>query len=149
MLPGLVNGDELIFVVNHISDSISVVSRNELAVVQTIQQLDAEGVTHTNEPVSIEFAEPSRAFVTLDEPNQVLVLDIDANGHASINPTRLAIRRRRRARLSVAGGKLFVAPFESGNQTEFPTCFPTIRAVSASTRITPCAPTRAANSPRS
>ncbi len=124
VLPGLVNGDELVFVANHISDSISVVSRNKLAVVQTIQELDADGVTRTNEPVSIAFAGPSRAFVTLGEPNQVLVLEIDSSGHASINPTRLAITAQDPRGLAVAGGKLFVAPFESGNQTEFPTCFP-------------------------
>jgi len=124
VLPGLVNGDELVFVVNHISDSISVVSRSKLAVVQTIQQLDSDGVTRTNEPVSIAFAGPSRAFVTLDEPNQVLVLEIDSNGHASISPTRLAITAQAPRGLAVAGGKLFVASFESGNQTEFPTCFP-------------------------
>jgi YVTN family beta-propeller protein len=124
VLPGLVNGDELVFVVNHISDSISVVSRNKLAVVQTIQELDADGVTRTNEPVSIAFAGPSRAFVTLDEPNQVLVFEIDSNGRASINPTRLAITAQAPRGLAVAGGKLFVASAESGNQTEFPTCFP-------------------------
>ncbi len=124
VLPGLVNGDELVFVVNHISDSISVVSRNKLAVVQTIQELDADGVTRTNEPVSIAFAGPSRAFVTLDEPNQVIVLEIDASGHATISPTRLAITAQAPRGLTVSGGKLFVASFESGNQTEFPTCFP-------------------------
>ena len=124
VLPGLVDGDELVFVVNHISDSISVVSRNKLAIVQTIQELDANGVTLTDEPVSIEFASASRAFVTLDQPNQVLVLDIDAQGRATINPTRLAITAQAPRALSVSGGKLFVAPFESGNQTEFPTCFP-------------------------
>ena len=124
VLPGLVDGDELVFVVNHISDSISVVSRNKLAIVQTIQQLDADGVTQTDEPVSIAFAGASRAFVTLDQPNQVLVLDIDAQGHATINPTRLAITAQAPRALAVSGGKLFVTPFESGNQTEFPTCFP-------------------------
>jgi YVTN family beta-propeller protein len=124
VLPGLVAGDELIFVANHISDSISVVSRNKLAVVQTIQQLDADGVTQTDEPVGVAFAGPSRAFVTLDEPNQVLVLDVDANGHATINPTRLPITAQAPRSLAVAGGKLFVVPFESGNQTEFPTCWP-------------------------
>jgi YVTN family beta-propeller protein len=122
--PGLVNGDELVFVANHISDSISVVSRNKLAVVQTIQALDADGVTQTDEPVGIAFAGPSRAFVTLDQPNQVLVLDVDANGVASINPTRLAITAQAPRGLAVADGKLFVVPFESTNQTEFPTCWP-------------------------
>jgi YVTN family beta-propeller protein len=122
--PGLVGGDELIFVVNHISDSISVVSRDRLAVVQTIQELDDEGVTLTDEPTGIAFAGPNRAFVTLDQPNQVLVLDLDAQGRATISPTRLAITAQAPRNLAVAGGKLFVAPFESGNQTEFPTCWP-------------------------
>ena len=124
VLPGLVGGDELVLVANHVSDSISVVSRNKLAVVQTVQELDAEGVTLTNEPTGITVASASRAFVTLDEPNQVLVLDIDVNGHVSINPTRLAITAQAPRNLTVAGGKLFVAPFESGNQTEFPSCWP-------------------------
>jgi YVTN family beta-propeller protein len=53
--PGLVNGDELIFVVNHISDSISVVSRRRLAVVQTSSALTP--VT-ADEPVGIAFASP-------------------------------------------------------------------------------------------
>ncbi|RIL07351.1 MAG: hypothetical protein DCC71_03305 [Proteobacteria bacterium] len=122
--PGLVNGDELVFVVNHISDSISVVSRNRLAVVQTLQELDPNGVTLTDEPVAIVFATPERAFVTLDQPNQVLVLDVDANGRASIQPNRLAIAAQAPRALAVAGGKLYVAPFESGNQTEFPSCWP-------------------------
>jgi len=124
VLPGLVNGDELVFVVNHISDSISVVSRNKLAVVQTLQELDAEGVTLTDEPTGIAFANATRAFVTLDQPNQVLVLDVDANGRASIAPNRLDIYAQAPRNIAVAGGKLFVAPFESGNQTEFPSCWP-------------------------
>jgi hypothetical protein len=52
------------------------------------------------------------------------VLEIDSNGHATIKPTRLAIIAQAPRGLAVAGGKLFVASFESGNQTEFPTCFP-------------------------
>lgn len=124
VLPGLVGGDELIFVVNHVSDSISVVSRNKLAVVQTLQELDAEGVTLTDEPTGIVFASPTRAFVTLDQPNQVVVLDVDPSGRASIHPTRLAITAQAPRSLAVANGKLYVAPFESGNQTEFPTCWP-------------------------
>jgi YVTN family beta-propeller protein len=124
VLPGLVGGDELIFVANHVSDSISVVSRNKLAVVQTIQSLDAEGVTQTDEPVGIAFADAHRAFVTLDQPNQVLVLDVDDAGRATINPTRLDVTAQAPRSLAVAGGKLFVASFESGNQTEFPSCWP-------------------------
>ena len=83
VLPGGVDGDELVFVVNHGSDSVQVVSRDRLAVVQTLTDLDAEGVTRMNEPVAISFASATRAFVTLDEPNQVLVLDVDETGRAS------------------------------------------------------------------
>lgn len=122
--PGLVGGDELIFVVNHISDSISVVSRKRLAVVQTIQAIDADGVTQTDEPVGIAFASPSRAFVSLDQPNQVIALDIDAQGRATIADQRIPITAQAPRALTVEGGKLYVASFESGNQTEFPTCWP-------------------------
>ncbi len=124
VLPGGVDGDELVFVVNHGSDSVQVVSRDRLAVVQTLTDLDAEGVTRMNEPVAISFASATRAFVTLDEPNQVLVLDVDETGRASINPTRLAIPAQAPRALTVAGGKLYVAPFESLNQTEMSTCWP-------------------------
>lgn len=122
--PGLVNGDELIFVTNHISDSISVVSRNRLAVVQTIQAHDENGVTQTDEPVGIAFASGSRAFVTLDQPNEVIALDIDVNGHATIAAQRIHVSAQAPRSLTVEGGKLYVVPFESGNQTEFPTCWP-------------------------
>lgn len=118
------NEDELIFVTNHISDSVSVVSRAKQAVVQTLQALDANGVTQTNEPTGVTFASPSRAFVTLDEPNQVLVLDLDASGNATINPTRLAITAQAPRALTVSNGKLYVASFSSNNQTEFPSCAP-------------------------
>jgi len=122
--PGNPAEDELVFVTNHVSDSISVVSRTKRAVVQTIQALDANGVTTTDEPVGIVFAGSSRAFVTLDQPNQVLVLDVDAAGRASVNATRLAIAGQAPRALAVAGNRLFVASFESGNESEFGTCGP-------------------------
>lgn len=122
--PGLVAGDELVFVTNHISDTISVISRNQLAVVQTIQGLDAEGVTTTDEPVGIAFSGPDRAFVTLDQPNQVLVLDVDAQGKASIHPERLPVTAQAPRALAARDGNVYVIPFESGNQTEFSACGP-------------------------
>jgi YVTN family beta-propeller protein len=115
--------DELVFVTNHISDSISVVSRKRMAVIQTLQDLDADGVSTTNEPVGVAFAGPSRAFVTLDHPNEVLVLDLDsASGTFVIHPTRLPITAQAPRAVAVAGGQLFVASFESFNQTELSTC---------------------------
>ncbi len=124
VLPGGANGDELVFVVNHVSDSISVVSRERLAVVQTIQEFDADGVTRMDEPVGIAFTSPTRALVTLDQPNQVLTVDIDANGRASIAPQRLEITAQAPRAIVAAGDRVFVAPFESGNQTEFSSCWP-------------------------
>jgi len=123
VLPGGVGGDELVFVVNHISDSISVVSRNRLGVVQTIHAHDAAGVTRMDEPTGIAFTGPERALVTLDQPNQVLVLDVDPSGRASIAPSRVAITAQAPRAIAVAGGRAFVAAFESGNQTEFSSCW--------------------------
>jgi DNA-binding beta-propeller fold protein YncE len=123
VLPGGVGYDELVFVVNHISDSISVVSRNRFSVVQTIQAFDANGVTRMDEPTGIAFTGPDRALVTLDQPNQVLVLDIDAGGRATIAPERVAITAQAPRAIAVAGGRAFVASFESGNQTEFSSCW--------------------------
>jgi DNA-binding beta-propeller fold protein YncE len=116
-------GDELVLVANHLSDSISVVSRKRLEVIQTIQGLNAEGITTTNEPVSVVFASRKRAFVALDESDQVIVIDFKGS-RAEINAQRLQINSKAPRAMTVAGGKLFVASFESGNQTEFPSCSP-------------------------
>jgi len=140
--PASVNEDELVFVTNHISDSISVISRKKMAVVQTLQGLvhadggttPADLVTSTDEPVGIAFQNPCRAFVTLDQPNEVIVLEAadantnglcdDATGAWSISPNRIKITAQAPRALTVAGGKLYVAAFESGDQTEFPSCAP-------------------------
>lgn len=119
--PGDPDEDELVLVANHISDSISVVSRKKLAVVDVIQQLDANGVSTTDEPVGIAFAGPNRAFVSLDHRNEIVQLDMQGNGRFAIGPRVVVTAQGPRA-LSVANGKLFVAVQESGNQTEFPSC---------------------------
>ncbi|MDJ0789559.1 MAG: hypothetical protein QNK05_22425 [Myxococcota bacterium] len=119
-----VDATELLLVTNHISDSVSVVDTATLSVVQTLQELDADGVSLTNEPVGVTFAGPDRAFVTLDDPNEVLVVDFDAQDRASIAPTRLRITNQAPRALAVADGRLYVASFESFNQTELPTCAP-------------------------
>ncbi|HTF36058.1 MAG TPA: hypothetical protein VK714_20420 [Myxococcota bacterium] len=134
--------DEFIFVANHISDSVSVISRRKMAVVQTLQGLaHADGgttpddlVTTTDEPVGIAFQNPCRAFVTLGQPNQVIVLEMadpkqtgicdERRGEWSISPTRLAITAQAPRALAVSGSKLYVTAFESGNQTQFPSCAP-------------------------
>lgn len=126
------NEDELVFVTNHLSDSISVVSLRRRAVVQTIQGLvHADGlstpddlVSTTDEPVGIVFDGPSRAFVTLDVADEVVVLNVDANGRTTLDPRRLPIAAQAPRALAAANGQLYVAAFESGNQTELPTCAP-------------------------
>jgi DNA-binding beta-propeller fold protein YncE len=115
---------ELALVTNHISDSISVIDLAKLGVVQTLQELDADGVTTTDAPTGVVFAGPQRAFVALDDRNEVLVIDFDAGGHASINPERLQITAQAPRALAVVGDRLLVGAFESGNETEFPNCGP-------------------------
>jgi YVTN family beta-propeller protein len=117
--------DEIVLVTNYISDSISVVSRRHLDVVQTVQDVDpATGVTRTDEPTGVVFAGPDLAFVTLDQTNQVLALHLDAAGQVTIDPTRLGIAAQAPRALAASEGRLYVAAFESGNQTELPTCAP-------------------------
>jgi hypothetical protein len=115
------NEDELILVANHVSDSIAVVCRSALAVVDVIQTLDAEGVSTSDEPTGIAFAGPNRAFVTLDHRNEVLELTMGGNGRFTTGARTLLNAQGPRA-IAVANGRLFVAVAESGNQTEFPSC---------------------------
>ena len=114
----------LVLVTNHVSDSISVVDLGKLGVVQTLQELDANGVTTTDAPTGVVFAGPHRAFVALDDRDEVLVIDFDASGRASINPERLFITAQAPRAMTVVGDRLLVGAFESGNQTEFPNCSP-------------------------
>jgi len=123
--PQAAPGDPVLaLVTNHISDSISVVDLNRRMVVQTLQAMDAEGVTTTDAPTGVVFAGPDRAFVALDDRNEVLVIDFDAAGHASLHPERLAIPAQAPRAMTVVGDRLLVGAFESGNQTEFPNCGP-------------------------
>lgn len=114
----------LALVTNHISDSISVIDFANLGVVQTLQAFDADGVTTTDGPTGVVFAGPDRAFVALDDRNEILVIDFDANGVASIHPERLPITAQAPRAMTVVGDRLLVGAFESGNQTEFPNCGP-------------------------
>jgi len=116
------DGPEVVLASNHISDSVSVIDTGQLAVVQTVQALDAEGISTTDEPVGVAFAGPDRAFVALDHPNQVIVLDRQPDGTWALSATRLPITAQAPRAVAVEGGRLFVAAFESGNQTEFPSC---------------------------
>ncbi len=97
------------WVVNHISDSISIVNLVTGHVRATLSTDD--------EPCDVVFAgSPKRAFVTCSQANTVLVfnpLNLDAA------PTRISIRGEdpRALAVSPTGDKVYAAIFESGNQT--------------------------------
>ena len=109
-----------IWVSNHVSDSVSVIdtdtdSPSFLRVVATLQDLDhARAVTRFDEPAGIAFADCAKAYVALSSSNQIAVVDV-----ASRKVTgRIAIPAQEPRAIAVAAGRLFVLPFESGNQTQ-------------------------------
>jgi DNA-binding beta-propeller fold protein YncE len=102
-----VRGDGEAWVVNHVSDSISIVDLAGRRVVRTLRTAD--------EPADVAFA-GDRAFVVCSQANLVEVrdlLDLDAP------PIALPIAGEdpRAAALSPDGAKVYVAVFESGNRT--------------------------------
>ncbi len=101
------NGE--VWVVNHISDSVSVVDLATRNVVATLETDD--------EPADVVFAgTPQRAFVSCSQANTVLVFD---PANLSAPPVRLAIDGQDPRALAVSsdGTRVFVAIFESGNRT--------------------------------
>lgn len=92
------------WVVNHISDSVSVVNLTTMTVTETILTDD--------EPADVIFSTtPPRAFITCSQPSTVMVLD--PNGAVS----RLTIfgEEPRELAVNAAGDEIYVAIFESGN----------------------------------
>jgi len=101
--------DDEVWVVNHVSDSISIVSLGGARVVATLATDD--------EPADVVFAgTPQRAFVTCSQANTVLVFD-PADRHAP--PVRIPIRGEdpRALATSPDGLHVYAAIFESGNRT--------------------------------
>ena len=94
------------WVVNHISDSISVVDVTTMAVTATIQTLDT--------PEDVVFA-GGRAFVSCSMPNTIQVFDVATRQIL----TNLVIDAERPKALAVSpdGSKVYAAIFESGNAT--------------------------------
>jgi YVTN family beta-propeller protein len=98
-----------IWVVNHISDSVSIVSLSSRSVIRTLKTDD--------EPCDVVFAgSPARAWVSCSQANTVLVYDL-ANLAAA--PARIAIEGEdpRAMAVSQDGSTVYVAIFESGNNT--------------------------------
>ncbi len=116
--------DELLYVTNYISDNVTVVSLASLSVVDTIQELDADGVTRTDAPVGIEFVNRDRALVTLDDTNEVLVLDFVGDEASITQRIPITAQAPRAVAVDRELDLVYVAAFESGNQTEFPSCAP-------------------------
>ncbi|NNL64685.1 MAG: hypothetical protein HKP30_00440 [Myxococcales bacterium] len=115
------DGSEL-WVSNHLSDSVSVIDLaagdTQYRVIETIQDLDASGVSQFDEPVGIAFASNSKAYVALSSRNDVAV--IDATTYAVTS--RIHITAQEPRSLTVANGRLYVAAFESNNQSELSVC---------------------------
>jgi YVTN family beta-propeller protein len=112
-----------VWVANHVSDSISVVdtapgSATLHQVVETIQSLDANGVTQFDEPVGIAFASASKAYVALSSRNRVAIV----NAPTYTVSGSLTITAQDPRALTVRGGRLYVVAFESGNQSELSVC---------------------------
>jgi YVTN family beta-propeller protein len=108
------------WVANHVSDSISVIdldrsSSTYLEVIATIQEFDPETrATRFDEPVGIAFASDKKAYVALSSENQIAVIDV-----ASRRVTkRIPIPAQDPRSIIVERDRLFVIPFESGNQTQ-------------------------------
>jgi YVTN family beta-propeller protein len=116
------DGSEL-WVSNHVSDSVSVIDLDDqnatyLHVVETIQEFDANGGTLFDEPTGIAFANDSKAYVALSSRNDIAV--VDANTYTVTG--RIHITAQEPRAISVQGGHLYVAAFESFNQTELSVC---------------------------
>lgn len=95
------------WVVNHLSDSISVVN---VATGQLLRTL-ATG----DEPADVVFAgSPQRAFVTLSSRNQLQVFDAVSPG-AALNTLTLDGEEPRALAVSPDGTRVYVGLFESGN----------------------------------
>ncbi|MCK8500520.1 YncE family protein [Myxococcus fulvus] len=97
------------WVVNHVSDSVSIVDLTTLNVRATLPTDD--------EPADVIFAgSPQRAFISCSQVNRVMVLD-PTNPLAT--PTRLALQGEepRALATNAAGTHVYVAFFESGNRS--------------------------------
>lgn len=101
--------DQELWVVNQLSDSVSIVDVTASAVIRTIETSD--------EPADVVFAgSPLKAFVTCSAVDTVLVFDL---GNLDAEPTEIPIEGEdpRALATSPDGAKVYAAIFESGNGT--------------------------------
>ncbi len=100
-----------IWVVNHLSDSVSVVDLGAFNVMATLRPGD--------EPTDVVFAGTAasgaaRAFVSVSQRNQVVVYD---SGDLAAAPVTLEIAGEDPRALATDGTRVYAAIFESGNDT--------------------------------
>ena len=113
-----------VWVANHVSDSVSVIdadpaSPTHLQVVATVQALGfVSRATEFDEPVGVTFASDAKAYVALSSENRVAVVDVASREVAGFLPITAQDPRA----LAVRGGRLYVIPFESNNQTQISGC---------------------------
>ena len=99
--------DTEVWVVNHISDSVSIVDLSSMNVVATVHPGD--------EPADVVFAgDPQRAFVSVSQENAVAVYD---PLNLSAAPAVLEIEGEDPRAMVTDGTDVYVAIFESGNRT--------------------------------
>jgi len=116
-----------VWVSNHVSDTVSVIdtdpgSATHHQVIATIQDVDAGSrSTRFDEPVGIAFTGDSdKAYVALSSEDTIAVVDVASRQVVD----RLNIRSQDPRALVVAGNRLYVVAFESGNQTQLSGCMP-------------------------
>ncbi len=110
------------WVANHVSDSVSVIVTDPaspafLHVTETIQALNG-GVTEFDEPVAVAFANDAKAYVSLSSRNQVAIIDTATYAVTGL----LDITAQDPRAMRVANGRLYVAAFESYNQSQLSVC---------------------------
>ena len=115
-----------VWVANHVSDSVSVIDADPASpthhhVLATVQVFDAATrSTRFDEPVGIAFVDNAKAYVALSSSNRVAVVDVASRAVTKFLPITAQDPRA----LAVAGGRLYVVPFESNNQTQLSGCWP-------------------------
>jgi YVTN family beta-propeller protein len=112
-----------LWVSNHVSDSVSVIdtdptSTSYAQVIETLQSLDAKGVTQFDEPVGIAFASNAKAYVALSSHNRIAIVDVASYGVTGF----IQLTAQEPRAIAVRGDKLYVAAFESGNRTQLSAC---------------------------
>ena len=116
-----------VWVSNHVSDTVSVIDTDPTSpthhqVIATIQDVDpVSRSTRFDEPVGIAFTGDSRkAYVALSSINRIAVLDVESRQVLD----RLKIRSQDPRAIKVAGNRLYVVAFESGNRSQVSGCLP-------------------------